>query len=307
MAAPGEEERGGTAERPAGFERSSQHVLMLEDRVRTRAFVDAVRETVRPGDVVVDIGTGTGVLAIAAAQAGADHVFAIEATAMADVARRGAAANGFADRITVIRGLSTEVTLPRLADVVVSETIGDDPFDESILPTMRDAGARLARPGARMIPSDLAPVLVPIELDPDIWRRRHYDPGLAADWSRDYGVDFSWLTQEPRAAERFTRARAYVSDRPQIELPAVTFPGTSGSYDASVTWTADRPMVVNALLLGFRCTVGRTELASVTTERLSWEVQAEVLPHPVALAAGDVVDVTVSWTSGLTRIGWVPR
>jgi predicted RNA methylase len=61
---------------------------MLEDRVRTSRFIDANRRTVQPDDVVVDLGTGSGVLAVAAAQAGAKHVYAIEARPIAEVAER---------------------------------------------------------------------------------------------------------------------------------------------------------------------------------------------------------------------------
>jgi predicted RNA methylase len=51
---------------------------MLRDQRRTKSFLEAVRNVVSPGDVVIDIGTGTGILAAAAAQAGARHVYAVE-------------------------------------------------------------------------------------------------------------------------------------------------------------------------------------------------------------------------------------
>jgi predicted RNA methylase len=52
------------------------HGVMLDDRGRTASFIEALRATIRPGDVVVDVGTGIGVVAVAAAQAGARHVYA---------------------------------------------------------------------------------------------------------------------------------------------------------------------------------------------------------------------------------------
>jgi Ribosomal protein L11 methyltransferase (PrmA) len=61
-----------------GFDAAPIHVQILNDRVRTSRFIDAIERIVRAGDVVVDIGTGTGILAIAAARAGARHVYAIE-------------------------------------------------------------------------------------------------------------------------------------------------------------------------------------------------------------------------------------
>ena len=289
---------------PEGFGRSSQHVLMLEDRMRTSAFLQAVRETVRPGDVVVDIGTGTGVLAIAAALAGAEHVYAIEMTAMADVARRGVEANGLSDRITVVQGRSTEITLPRRADVVVSETIGDDLFDESILPTLHDAADRLATPGARFLPHALRPVIVPVRIDDEIWRRRFYAEDLLAGWSADYGIDFSWLGAETRTTERFPRGRAYVAQAPRIDLPPARFPGAGPTYDETVRWTAESPLQVNALLLGFVAEIGSTSLTNLTADRSSWELPADVLPRSMALEPGDQVEVRVRWLDGLTQIAW---
>src|SRR5439155_8260682 len=53
------------------FDSAAIHVQMLDDRPRTEAFIAALRDAVRPDDVVVDLGTGTGVLALCAAEAGA--------------------------------------------------------------------------------------------------------------------------------------------------------------------------------------------------------------------------------------------
>src|SRR5918996_5689633 len=69
------------------FDTPGPHVAMLEDRVRTSPFLRALRELVGPEDVVVDIGTGTGILAAGAAQAGARPLYAIEATPIPEHAR----------------------------------------------------------------------------------------------------------------------------------------------------------------------------------------------------------------------------
>ena len=69
-----------------GFGVPGIYVGMLNDRARTSRFLAGIAEVVRPGDIVVDIGTGTGVRAIAAARAGAKHVYAIEASDIGQVA-----------------------------------------------------------------------------------------------------------------------------------------------------------------------------------------------------------------------------
>ena len=108
------------------------HRLMLRDDVRTRAFRDALRAVVRPGDVVLDVGAGTGILCLFAAQAGAARVYAVERTSIARTARALVARNGFSDRIHILNDDIERVSLPERVDVIVSEWLGtlavDDPF-----------------------------------------------------------------------------------------------------------------------------------------------------------------------------------
>jgi predicted RNA methylase len=82
-----------------------EHACMLQDERRTGDYLAALAEAVRPGDVVLDIGTGSGVLAIAAARAGARRVYAVEASDIAEVAEQVFAANGVQDRVTLIARL----------------------------------------------------------------------------------------------------------------------------------------------------------------------------------------------------------
>ena len=75
--------------------------------------------------VVLDVGTGTGVLSIWAAKAGAKKVYAIEADPLsAAKAREAVASAGFSDVVEVVEGISTHVTLPEKVDVLISETVG---------------------------------------------------------------------------------------------------------------------------------------------------------------------------------------
>src|SRR5581483_2265956 len=104
------------------------HGVMIADRARVGAYRRALERTVKPGHVVVDLGTGTGLLAVFACRLGARTVYAIEAEEIIDLARDIAAANGCADRIAFIRGHSTGVQLPERADVVVSDVHGALPM-----------------------------------------------------------------------------------------------------------------------------------------------------------------------------------
>ena len=144
-----------------------EHARMLHDDRRTNDYVAAVRAAVRPADIVLDIGTGSGVLAIAAARAGARHVYAVEASDIADVAERVFASNDVQDKVTLIRGWSRDVELPERADVLVAEVIGNEPFEEEILETTLDARRRLLKPDARLIPHTLELVAHPLLIPDD--------------------------------------------------------------------------------------------------------------------------------------------
>src|SRR5258707_10590172 len=98
------------------------HRQLLADEERTRAFRDAIRQTVTPEDVVLDLGTGTGVLAFFACEAGARRVYALEQQHTADAAVMLARTFGYAERLTVIHARSHDVELPEPATVLISET-----------------------------------------------------------------------------------------------------------------------------------------------------------------------------------------
>lgn len=134
------------------------HFPMLADTARNEAFAAALDKAVRPGMTVLDIGTGSGLLAMLAARAGANRVVACEAHGLiAETAQEIVAKNGLADRIAVIAKRSTELEpahdLPAPADLVVAEVLDAGLTGEGMLPTIRDALRRLAKPGAIVIPA----------------------------------------------------------------------------------------------------------------------------------------------------------
>ncbi len=129
------------------------HGILLEDETRTSSFITALERTVTPGCRVLDVGTGTGILALAAARLGAS-VTAVERTEMVDYARCLAAHNGvrvdFIDRD--IRQVAVDEIPP--FDVIVSEMIGNALLDEDLVSVMASA-RRFLKPGGRLIPESV--------------------------------------------------------------------------------------------------------------------------------------------------------
>lgn len=133
------------------------HHNILRDLARNSAYRAALEKVVRPGDHVLDIGAGSGLLSMIAARVGAAKVTACEVNpAVADAAQRTVAHNGFADRITIVPRYSTEVELERdlggRVDVIVQEVIAHDMLCEGVLPALADAVPRFLKPGGRVVP-----------------------------------------------------------------------------------------------------------------------------------------------------------
>jgi protein arginine N-methyltransferase 1 len=129
-----------------------QFGYMIRDSVRISAFDEALRRAVKPGDVVVDIGAGTGIFALMACKYGARHVYAIEPNPLISLGPEMARLNGFADRITFIRDVSQRVTLPEKADIAIGDLRGRLPTFDFMVDTFRDARERLLKPDAIIIP-----------------------------------------------------------------------------------------------------------------------------------------------------------
>jgi protein arginine N-methyltransferase 7 len=133
------------------------HFRIVEDEARNHAWEAAIARNVGPGTRVLEIGAGTGLLALMAARAGAGSVISCEMNpAVADAAANIVAANGYADRVRIVpkcsADLELEADLGGRIDLLVSEIVSNDMLGEAVLATMEDV-QRLLAPGARIIPS----------------------------------------------------------------------------------------------------------------------------------------------------------
>jgi len=111
----------------------------LIDRNRTLTYKKAILETVKPGDITVDIGSGSGILAFFAAEAGAKKVYAVEIDHfLAESLRQSVRANSLEDIIEIVEGDALQVKLPMNADVVLAEIIETGLLEEMQLKVMNE-------------------------------------------------------------------------------------------------------------------------------------------------------------------------
>jgi protein arginine N-methyltransferase 1 len=128
---------------------------MLKDSVRTKSYRAAILQNrhLFKDKIVLDVGCGTGILSMFAAQAGAAHVYAVDMSDIIKQAHHIVHANGFGTKITCIQGRIEDIELPvEKVDVIVSEWMGYFLVYENMLKTVLIARDRWLKPGGVMMP-----------------------------------------------------------------------------------------------------------------------------------------------------------
>ena len=224
---------------------------MIRDATRMSAYVEALRQAVTPGCVVLDIGTGTGIFALLACQFGAGKVYALESDDVISVARESAAANGYAERIECIQQLSTQVRLPERADVIVADLHGWLPLYHNSIPSLIDARQRLLAPDGVLIPQQETLWAAVVEA-PNLYRE------YTAPWHDNaYGLDMraaeqlvlnTWGEGRVKPDQLLVEPRCWATlDYATVESP---------NYSAEVTWQATRAGIGHGLNIWFDTRLG---------------------------------------------------
>jgi SAM-dependent methyltransferase len=270
------------------------HHLLLSDAGRLRAARRALRETVRPGSVVVDLGAGTGILGFLALRAGAGRVYAIERHPILRLARAVAAENGFGDRVRFVQGDSRRVRLPERADLVVSDFVGPLGIDPEMAESVADARRFLKKRG-RFLPERSEVWMAPVRAA--ALHRRHVEAG------EGHGV-------------RLDAVHAIAANR------LGSFPGMPRSLAAPLRralvfeFARDSAVFPRRARMTFRVQGGEVHgIAIVVRVRLSRSVRLEstfgahwkpvFLPvrKPIALRAGDRLEAELVLHDG-TNLEW---
>lgn len=258
------------------------HHRMLSDSHRVSAYDRALRALVEPGDVVLDAGAGTGVLAMLAARAGAARVFAVESMDVANLARALVAHNGLADRVEVVRGDLRALTPMAEVDLIVSDCIGRFLVDDQMMAAMQRAFTWL-RPGGQVIPGDITLIVAPVEA-------LHFgivdgftDPILGLDYApaeyvATHGVWAGALSPASILA-------------PPQDFATWHLPGPAPAFDREFTFTFARAGRLRGLAGWFRATLAPGVVLE-TSPGIETHWHQVFFPLPATtVAAGDHIDV----------------
>lgn len=270
------------------------HRGLIGDETRTDALREAIRRVVKPGDVVVDLGAGSGVLSFFACEAGAARVFAIDRGHAADAAALLVRHNGLGDRITVIHGLAAETELPERAAVLITETLGSFALEEGILGIVLDARRRFLEPGAAIIPSAIALFAAPVEAAGDHARRIGF-------WTEPrYGIDFSPLAMfasNTVLTVNFPPSALLGEPERLATIDLASFDDTTVSGEC--TFRCSRAGVVHGFAGWFSATLAAgIELTNAPPNRTGWDQAFLALETPLPVSEGDTIRFHLETVNG---------
>jgi protein arginine N-methyltransferase 1 len=267
-----------------------EHRHYLADRTRVQKYAAAVAHGVKPGDVVIDLGAGTGILGLLALRAGASRVYAIDASPALELARTIAAANGVADRMVFVRDRSTRVRLPERADVVVGDQLGAFGYGAGVLEYFADARARLLKPGGRTIPSTLTFIVAPVH--------GAACRSLVSWWARE--VEGFSVAPVAEIAAASSHAIALTA-RDLVAAPAR---GASVRCDENppvlriaAATTTERDAAIDGIGAWFEADLGGGVLITngpLDADRINRDQLLYPLPRPLSAMSGDRVDVSIT-------------
>jgi type I protein arginine methyltransferase len=276
--------------------------LLSNTGTRLDRFATALAATVRPGDVVVDLGAGSGILSVLACRAGARRVYAIEDTDAVSIARALVATTPYRDRIEIVHAKSFDITLPEQADVLVADVHSTFGLQEEGLAAMLDARTRLVKAGGRVVPATMQLHVAPAEAADeyhskvDAWRRIAH--GMNLEPVRDLAVNS--LHPARLSAEQLLA--------PPARLCTVDFAHADSVHLAGrIRVTVTRAGTLHGLCGGIVTTLAdRLEISNLPGDPGTTNFAHAFLPidTPVPVSKGDDVEIQVDSYDG-DEVRWI--
>lgn len=258
---------------------------MVGDAVRFSAYNSAIARAVKPGDTVLDIGSGPGIFALLACQAGARKVYAIDTESVVEFGRQFAAANGISGQIEFLRGDSRQILLPEPVDVIVSDIRGALPLFGHGIFALNDARKRFLAGQGRMIPKRDKLFAALVEA-PENYER------IIAPWRRVTGLNLEAALPVVLNTmyKRQCKAEQVISDAQEWhDLDYLN--GANPRASATLQFTCTRAGAVHGFAVWFEANLF-AEIRFSTAPGVKESVYGQVflpLMQPVEVAAGEKI------------------
>ncbi len=264
--------------------------MMIKDSGRMEPYVQALQQAIKPGSVVLDIGTGTGIFAFLACKFGARQVYAIEPDSAVIVAQKLSQVNGFRKRIQFYQELSTKVNLPEPADVIICDLRGVLPLLQHHIPSIIDARERLLAPGGVLIPQQdiLWAALVSVPKLHDYysqpWNQNPYGFSMegVSGWVKN-----KWIKSKIKPEHLLTQPQCWATlDYTTIEQP---------NLKAQLDWTITQAGIAHGFAAWFDATLAEGISFSNAPGEPDLIYGRAYFPwlEPVKLVPGDRVQVKI--------------
>jgi SAM-dependent methyltransferase len=217
------------------------HESLLRDANRNRAFYSALKKRVTPDSIVLDIGSGTGVWAIAAAKLGAKRVVAIERDPLLiGLIKSLAKENGVADKIETVASDSRQAQLGKEFDIVVSEMIGHLAYEEQLIPILTDARDRFLKPDGWLIPESVSLVAAGARV-----RRRRLPAGIPIKYERFDALNINI----PVGLGEGERLKLLTEPREMARADLMTIQSELNLSDMRARWTIEDASSLNSFVV----------------------------------------------------------
>lgn len=285
----------------------SVHRWMLRDTVRNEAYRRALAHAVKPGDVVLDMGAGTGILSIFAAIAGARKVYAVERTRIAEVAHQVIAANGYAETIEIVQADLEDISLDEKVDVIVSEWMGGFGVDENMLAPLVMARDRWLRPGGKIVPGRVTAMLAPAHV-PD------FDEAVAYWRAGLHGIDLGVIADLTTQETFHTQTEpASLVAPPQVmwshDPLTCSLAEADQRFTARLAFHATEATTLSGFVSWFAADMGdgSTLTNAVGDPDTHWGRTLFPLARPIHVAAGTQIDIELVCDPSLPgscEFGW---
>lgn len=265
----------------------SFHRKLLNDFGRMNAYREAIQSTVRPGDIVLDAGSGSGILAMFACQAGAKRVYAVEREDIIFAARQLAKENGFEDRIVFLRQQIKDVDIPEPVDVIISELISKSVLGQKMSETIGWCRDSFLKPGGRILPEKVTLWIAPVE-------NEKFSRHLEFPETESFGINFDSFRQRSLNYPHSTSGRSMpllAPGQPAYLYHAFTSP-LSDKLASTLVFEPSREAVVHGFVTWFTALLSpTTTLSTFPPGTPSWDNHFFPLINPLNVSPGMKIEL----------------